>query len=154
VIDLRLLETLPPALFATPMLRMDTCVMKHVRAFDADGKFFAENPQRRLYIRGAFDDEFNMPMDINDYMQIPQMQALVTKLHDGVHLVAFVYYGRALVNTPIATDADVAQVLAAMQRQIGGHGGEEWTRFVRKASDNQQQIDEAVSNAASQKRMH
>ncbi len=134
------------------MLRVDTVTVNNNRAYEADTTFFERNPNRRIYIREAFDDEFTSPINITDFLQIPALQVIVIKLGEGMHLVAFVYYGRKFVNLPVKSDTDVAQILTQMQRHIGGYADDEWKHFIEKALDNQQAIEATVNNAA--KRIH
>ena len=148
MIDVQLLQSLPTGLFVTPMLRVDTCAINNLRAYEADSSFFTQNPTRRLYIREAYDDEFTAPMNIADYAQIPALQTLVVKLADGMHLAALVFLGRRFANVSMRTDADVAQVLTQMQRHISGYCDDDWKRFMQKALDNQRAIEATVDNAA------
>ena len=128
---LRALESLLPTIFNTPLVHIDTFATHQQRPYEADCKWFAEHPGRRMYIRGAFDDEFDSDLAFDEFMKQPQHQAWVTKERNGFHRVEFVFMGRMFTKEETRTDDDVLDIILRMKQLLGGYGGPECIAYLK-----------------------
>lgn len=124
--------TLLPTLFNTPLFHLDTVANHKPREWKDDSTFFETHPNRKQYVRGAFDGEFYLSdmLPPDHMLRQPQHQSLVLQLAPGIHLCIFVYMGRKLLNTEAKTDSDVAQLLLEMENQQGGWDGPEMREYL------------------------
>ena len=112
----------PKSLFNNePAIYITDCTSKLNReAYRADCEFLQSNPGRRIYVRAAYQGEFDSFDSVEEFLQLPMIFAQVTQLAPGIHECKVVYYGRKYANVPTRSDSDVAQLLLRMQRDMGG----------------------------------
>ena len=128
---LQALEAMLPTIFNTPLVHIDTFATHQERPYEADCKWFEDHPNRRMYIRGAFDDEFDSELPFDEFMKQPQHQAWVTKERNGFHRVEFVFIGRMFTKQETRTDDDVLDVILRMKQMQGGYGGPECIAYLK-----------------------
>jgi hypothetical protein len=120
-----------PPLFALGLLRIDTPT-SHIReVYARDKEFFELHKRRNLYIRADYQGEFDLEMNIGDWLQLPRLQVLVTKFATGIHQVTPVYRGRSFFYGNDTTDLEILQILVEMSRR-NGIDATEWKAFESK----------------------
>lgn len=126
-----MLETvyqLCPPLFSLGTLRVDSPT-SHVREiYEQDKEYFNLHKGRNLYIRGDHRAEFDIEIDVSEWLQIPRLHVLVTQLTTGVHQITPVYRGKQFFYDEVATDSEVALILIEMSRRKGMNVAE-WQKF-------------------------
>lgn len=96
--------------------------------YEADGLFFAMNPERRMYVREAFKNEYDFSANDEQHAQRPTLWVLVVLMTPGHHLLLPVWRGRAFWRD-LQTDQDVANVLYRMCLREGLNLGE-WMSYI------------------------
>jgi len=86
--------------------------------YERDAKFFSGSPDRRLNIRDAMPEEFDLEMPIGEWLQVPTLWVTVTLVSKGIHSVAPVYRGKQFWSA-IKNDESVGLILADMARREG-----------------------------------
>jgi hypothetical protein len=119
---------LSPPLFALGMLRIDSPSSHQRDIYSTDKEFFALHSRRNLYIRTSYMGEFDQPMEMGEWLRVPRLQVLVTKLATGIHQVVPVYRGKSFFYGNDTTDLEILQILVEMSRR-GGIDASEWYLF-------------------------
>lgn len=96
--------------------------------YGADGLFFATYPSRRLYLRPAFRNEFDVYTTEEAFQKCPMLWVLVTSLSPGYHEITPRWRGHAFWSG-METDQAVAEVVIKMSER-GGLALSEWYGFV------------------------
>lgn len=94
-----------------------------------DGEFFANNPSRRMYLREAFPNEFDVWTTMEEFQQRPKLWVLVSMLSEGLHERTPRYRGRKFWKS-MNSDADIANAILEMSAR-GGFSISEWLGFVQ-----------------------
>ena len=110
---------LTPPLFALGMLRIDSPSSNNREIYRQDKAFFQLHVRRNLYIRAAYMGEFDLEVNIGDWLRIPQLQVFVTQLATGIHQVSPVYRGKSLFYGNDSTDLEILQIVMEMARRNG-----------------------------------
>ena len=97
--------------------------------YGADGLFFATYPSRRMYLRPAFRNEFDVFTTEEDFQQRPMLWVLVSQLAPGFHEITPRWRGHAFWSG-METDRAVAEVVLQMSVR-GGLNLAEWMGFVQ-----------------------
>jgi len=97
--------------------------------YGADGLFFATNMTRRLYLRPAFRNEFDIFTSESDFQERPVLWVLVSQLWPGFHEITPRWRGKAFWND-LESDQAVAKALLQMSLREGLHLSE-WMGFVQ-----------------------
>ena len=108
-----------PPFFKLQGLRFDTPTNNHFLTYGYDCKFFAAHKGRRLRLRDAIYNEFDVEFDsMADWLKVPKLHVLVTQHSVGVHMVTPVYRGKSFYPES-STDAEVNMILATMFARRG-----------------------------------
>jgi hypothetical protein len=110
-------------------MRVDTPTSNNIQTYDYDAKSFKRNPRRKLIIRPAFFNEFDIEVDLSQWQQLPKLHCLVNQLSIGVHFLTPVYRGAAFFHE-VTTDSEVIMIVAEMAKR-GGIDVREWEQFER-----------------------
>ena len=116
---LETLYQLTPPLFALGMLRIDSPSSHNREIYKQDKGFFQLHERRSLYIRAAYVGEFDLELNIGDWLRIPQLQVLVTQLAIGIHQVTPIYRGKSFFYGNDSTDLEILQIVMEMARRNG-----------------------------------
>lgn len=116
---LETLYQLTPPLFALGMLRIDSPSSHNREIYKQDKGFFQLHERRSLYIRAAYVGEFDLELNIGDWLRIPQLQVLVTQLATGIHQITPVYRGKSFFYGNDSTDLEILQIVMEMARRNG-----------------------------------
>lgn len=125
------LATLTLAHYSTPNPAQHNPIV-----YGADGLFFATFPNRRLYLRPAFRNEFDLNVGEASFIECPKLWVLVSHLSDGVHEITPRWRGKPFWKE-LDTDKAVAQTLIVIAVR-GGLALSEWQGYVQ---------DRRISNA-------
>jgi hypothetical protein len=108
-----------PPHFKFETVRVDCPTSNRTDIYERDLTFFKSHQNRRLSLRLADKGEFDhAAMTLGEWLQVPQLHVLVTKLSTGVHLVVPVYRGKAFFRE-VASDAEVSLIVADMAKLEG-----------------------------------
>ena len=116
-----------PALMLAHLSRPDKAQHNPI-VYGADGLFFSTYETRRMYLRPAFPNEFDIHTTEFDHQERPTLWVLVSLLCPGHHLLLPVWRGRAFWRA-METDQAVADVLHEMCLR-GGLSISEWYSFI------------------------
>ena len=108
-----------PPLFKLSVIRIDSPNSNRGEAYGQDAAFFKANPKRRLYLRDAQYGEFDLELELGDWLSLPKLHVLVAQVSSGVHMITPVYRGKAFFKQDVETDAEVGLILDAMARREG-----------------------------------
>jgi hypothetical protein len=115
--------TLMAARFSTPEPEKHNPIV-----YEADGLFFAMHPQRRIYLRESFRNEFDIYTNEDDYERRPKLYVVVMQIWPGHHMILPIWRGRTFWSN-VETDKACADVI--MQTcERGGLNIAEWMSFV------------------------
>lgn len=112
--------------------------------YGADGLFFATNLTRRLYLRPAFRNEFDIFTSEADFQERPTLWVLVSQLWPGHHEITPRWRGKAFWHD-LESDQAVAEALVQMSLRGGLHLAE-WYGFI---SDKRIRKSDAATNQSS-----
>ena len=108
-----------PPHFKFETIRVDCPTCNRAETYGRDLDFFKANKDRRLSLRIADRNEFDhVIMTVGEWLQLPQLHVLVTKMSTGVHLVTPVYRGKTFF-AEVTTDAEVGLIVADMAKLEG-----------------------------------
>lgn len=96
--------------------------------YGADGLFFSTYPDRRMYLRPAFRNEYDIYTSESDYEERPTLWVLVSLLSPGHHMILPVWRGRAFWHG-METDQAVADAVLQMCLREG-LSISEWYSFI------------------------
>jgi len=96
--------------------------------YGADGLFFATHPTRRMYLREAFPNEFDIWTTMEDFEQRPKLWVLVTLLCEGFHEITPRWRGKPFWRSGETDEAVTETVIQASMR--GGLSVAEWYGFI------------------------
>ena len=117
-----------PPFFRLQAMRVDSPTCNLATSYERDAAFFRKNANRHIHLRLADMNEFDIGMEaVGEWLQLPQLHVLVTKLSIGVHLITPVYRGKAFFRE-VATDGELAMIVADMGK-LGGIDQEEFERY-------------------------
>ena len=115
--------TLMVAHFSTPKPKQHNDAI-----YGADGLFFATHPARRLYLREAIRNEYDIYTGEEERKERPMLWAAVLLLAPGHHMILPAWRGKAFWRS-IETDQDVADALLQMSLR-GGLSIAEWYSYI------------------------
>src|ERR1035437_281265 len=121
---------LSPPLLAMNALRIESPLSNRTIDYERDCKFFADYPSRHALIRDAGIGEFDLDMPIGEFLQVPTLHCLVTRISSGVHSVVPIYRGRKFWQF-IKDDATLGLVICEMARREG-MDAQEFAAFERR----------------------
>lgn len=121
---------LTPPLLAMNALRIESPLSNLTLDYERDCKFFADYPSRHALIRDAAIGEFDLDMPVGEFLQVPQLWCLVTRISSGVHSVVPIYRGKKFWQF-IKDDAALGLVLCEMARR-NGIDDQEFTAFEKR----------------------
>lgn len=128
-LDGREYENACPTL-GTPMVAHFSTPEQHNPAiYGADGLFFATHLDRRLYLRPAFRNEFDIFTTESDFQLRPILWVLVSQLWPGFHEITPRWRGKAFWHD-LESDHAIATVLMKMSLRNGVHLSE-WLGYVQ-----------------------
>jgi hypothetical protein len=130
------LGTLMLAHFSTPDPAQHTSIV-----YGADSLYFSTFPSRRIYLRKAINNEFDLFESEFAFEQCPKLWVLVTQLSPGFHEITPRWRGRAFWSD-LETDQAVATVLIEMSLR-NGISLSEWLGFIQ---------DQRIRNADKKKK--
>jgi hypothetical protein len=117
-----------PPFFGLRGMRIDSPACNNSEAYSSDVKFFRSNTQRRLILRPAYFNEFDIEVGtIGDWLKLPQLHVLVNQLAIGSHLLTPLYRGKPFFGE-VTTDSEVVMIVAEMAKR-GGIDRHEFERF-------------------------
>ncbi|MDE1162303.1 MAG: hypothetical protein PW792_10215 [Acidobacteriaceae bacterium] len=117
-----------PPLFSLNALRVDSPSKQNREAQRRDAEFFKANPRRRLHLREAIPDEFDLQLSIGEWLGVPVLHVLVIQVLAATHLAIPVYRGRRFWSEKLSSDEEIGQVLTEQSRREGIDVGE-WMMF-------------------------
>jgi hypothetical protein len=117
-----------PPLFTMGVLRCYSPTSKRREHYEEDTAFFKAHPKRRLMIRPAMFSEFDIELQLGDWLSVPHIHLLIVQVSIGVHLAVPVYRGRSFFEATVETDAEVGLILSEMARR-NGFDEAEWVAF-------------------------
>jgi hypothetical protein len=117
------LGTLMVAHFSTPDPAQHNPVI-----YGADGLFFATHMDRRMYLRPAFRNEFDVFTTESDFQLRPVLWVLVSQLWPGFHEITPRWRGKSFWRD-LESDGAVATALMKMSLRNGVHLSE-WIGFI------------------------
>jgi hypothetical protein len=129
---------LTPPLLSMKAHRIESPLSNRAIDYERDSKFFSEYPQRQSLIREAGMGEFDLDMPNGEFLQIPTLWVLVTRLSNGVHSIVPVYRGRKFWSF-IKDDAALGLVLVDIARREG-MDAQEWMAFERRVTAKNRQL--------------
>jgi hypothetical protein len=108
-----------PPFFALRGMRIDSPASNNSEAYQQDLAAFKAAPQRRLILRPAYFNEFDVEVGtIGDWLKLPQLHVLVNQLSVGSHLLTPLYRGKPFF-TSVTTDNEVVIIVAEMAKRGG-----------------------------------
>ncbi len=108
-----------PPFFALRGMRIDSPASNNGEAYGHDLAFFKAAPQRRLMLRPAYFNEFDIEVGtIADWLKLPQLHVLVNQLAIGSHLLTPLYRGKPFFSG-VTTDNEVVIIVAEMAKRGG-----------------------------------
>jgi hypothetical protein len=108
-----------PPFFGLRGMRIDTPASNNAETYEHDLALFRSAPQRRLMLRPAYFNEFDIEVGtIGQWMQLPQLHVLVTQLSIGSHLLTPLYRGKPFFGE-VTTDSEVVMIVAEMAQRRG-----------------------------------
>jgi hypothetical protein len=116
-----------PPFFSLRGMRVDSPTSNNHDAYERDTTFFKINPHRRSILRPAFIDEFDIDIELGQWIQLPTLHCIVNQLSTGVHLLTPVYRGKPFFRE-VTTDSEVAMIVAEMASR-GGINRPEFEQF-------------------------
>ena len=117
--------------------------------YGADGLFFATHPERRMYLRPAFRNEYDIDENETNNVERPMLWVLVSQLAPGFHMILPVWRGRNFWNGPeSSTDEGIASILLQMCLR-GGLNLSEWMSYIY--DQRAHKADDAVVRATKQR---
>jgi len=134
------LYQLCPPLFGMGMMRIDSPSSNNRDIYAQDKSFFALHKNRNLYLRQSYNGEFDLELSTGDWLRIPHLQILVTKLATGIHQVCPTYRGSSFFYGNDSTDLEVLQIVMEMSRR-GGIDVNEWSKFATAHNDRMKAIE-------------
>jgi hypothetical protein len=137
---------LSPPLFALGLFRIDSPSSHLTDTYAQDKEFFQLHKRRNLYIRADYNGEFDLLMDIGEWLRVPRLQVLVTQLATGIHQVVPVYRGKSFFYGNDTTDLEILQILIEMSRR-NGISAAEWMVFENKHNERMKALSQTVEAA-------
>jgi hypothetical protein len=117
-----------PPFFALRGMRIDSPASNNKETYSSDVAFFRSNAQRRLMLRSAYFNEFDIEVGtVGDWLRLPQLHVLVNQLSVGSHLLTPLYRGKPFFGE-VTTDSEVVMIVAEMAKR-GGIDRHEFERF-------------------------
>jgi hypothetical protein len=108
-----------PPFFALRGIRIDSPASNNSEAYQLDLAAFKAAPQRRLMLRPAYFNEFDIEVgSVGDWLKLPQLHVLVNQLSIGSHLLTPVYRGKPFFSG-VTTDNEVVIIVAEMAKRGG-----------------------------------
>ena len=107
-----------PPFFKLRGMRVDSPTSNNSDSYKKDSAFFKANPRRRLILRSAFMNEFDIDLELTNWLRLPILHCLVTQLSTGVHLLTPVYRGKAFFGD-VTTDTEIAMIVGEMALRGG-----------------------------------
>jgi hypothetical protein len=123
---------LTPPLLSMKAHRIESPLSNRAIDYERDSKFFSDYPKRQSLIREAGMGEFDLDMPPGEFLQVPTLWVLVTRLSNGVHSIVPVYRGRKFWSF-IKDDAALGLVLVDIARREG-MDAQEWMAFERRVT--------------------
>ena len=117
--------------------------------YEADGLFFAMHPERRMYVREAFKNEYDFSANDEAHQNRPKLWVLVVHMTAGHHLLLPCWRGRAFWRE-LSSDQDVANALHLMSVREG-MSLSEWYSYI---ADQRVRRADAKRQAKKAKRKH
>ena len=122
---------LAPPLLAMNALHIESPLSNRTIDYERDCKFFADYPNRHALIRDAAIGEFDLlDMPVGEFLQVPTLWVLVSRIASGVHSVVPIYRGRKFWQF-IKDDAALGLVICEMARHEG-IDAQEFAAFERR----------------------
>ena len=101
-----------PPFFALRGMRIDSPASNHNEAYELDLASFKGAPQRRLMLRPALFNEFDIEIGtVGEWLKLPQLHVLVSQLAIGSHLLTPLYRGKPFFSG-VTTDNEVVIIVA------------------------------------------
>jgi hypothetical protein len=108
-----------PPFFALRGMRIDSPACNNKETYSSDVAFFRSNAQRRLMLRSAYFNEFDIEVGtVGDWLRLPQLHVLVNQLSVGSHLLTPLYRGKSFFGE-VTTDSEVVMIVAEMAKRGG-----------------------------------
>jgi len=117
-----------PTVGTLMLARFSTPTKHNTIVYGADGLFFSTYPSRRMYLRPAFPNEFDVFTTEEDFRERPMLWVLVTQSTPGYHEITPRWRGHAFWSG-MGTDQAVAEVVMQMSER-GGLNLSEWYGFI------------------------
>jgi hypothetical protein len=119
-----------PPFFRLQGMRVDAPTCNLSETYELDAAFFKTHRDRSTLLRPAHYNEFDIEIgSLGEWLQIPQLHVLVTKISVGTHLVTPVYRGKAFFRE-VTTDGEIAMIVADMCK-LGGIDQDEFELYER-----------------------
>lgn len=117
-----------PPFFSLRGMRIDSPASNNSEAYELDLAAFKAAPQRRLMLRPALFNEFDIEVGtVGEWLKLPQLHVLVNQLSIGSHLLTPLYRGKPFFSE-VTTDNEVVIIVAEMAKR-GGIDRHEFERF-------------------------
>jgi hypothetical protein len=108
-----------PPFFALRGMRVDSPASNNSETYQQDLAAFKAAPQRRLMLRTAYFNEFDIEVgSVGDWLKLPQLHVLVSQLSIGSHLLTPLYRGKPFFGA-VTTDNEVVIIVAEMAKRGG-----------------------------------
>src|SRR5258708_7025846 len=108
-----------PPFFALRGMRIDSPANNNAETYKHDLAFFKAAPQRRLMLRTAYFNEFDIEVgSVGDWLKLPHLHVLVSQLSIGSHLLTPLYRGKPFFGG-VTTDNEVVIIVAEMPKRAG-----------------------------------